>query len=206
MLDSASAGYAWATSDIPAQGIERAIDEAQAKGPQGTGEFLFDATTGILTAELGGVAVKWVSGRWVASGAKEAGKAVSPIVPGGGLAAHEAAGGHLLAKHVGQSEAQLLSRLSAEPKITGSSSFYDRTVAEKAVSQTLDMKRTEIANWLSGSANRLRLDHTLSNPVGISVARGASGAVDANSVRVILVRDSKISTGYKILTGFPTVP
>ncbi|MFV3404163.1 RNase A-like domain-containing protein [Pseudomonas sp. NY15463] len=206
LLDSASAGYAWATSDIPAQGIERAIDEAQAKGPQGTGEFLFDATTGILTAELGGVAVKWVSGRWVASGAKEAGKAVSPIVPGGGLAAHEAAGGHLLAKHVGQSEAQLLSRLSAEPKITGSSSFYDRTVAEKAVSQTLDMKRTEIANWLSGSANRLRLDHTLSNPVGISVARGASGAVDANSVRVILVRDSKISTGYKILTGFPTVP
>ncbi|WP_171031024.1 MULTISPECIES: hypothetical protein, partial [Pseudomonas] len=68
LLDSASAGYAWATSDIPAQGIERAIDEAQAKGPQGTGEFLFDATTGILTAELGGVAVKWVSGRWVASG------------------------------------------------------------------------------------------------------------------------------------------
>ena len=142
----------------------------------------------------------------VGGGPKEAGEVVSPIVPGGGLAAHEAAGGHLLAKHVGQSEAQLLSRLSAEPKITGSSSFYDRTVAEKAVSKTLDVNQTEIANWLSGSANRLRLDHTLSHPVGISVARGASGAVDTNSVRLILVRDSKIPTGYKILTGFPTVP
>jgi hypothetical protein len=141
-----------------------------------------------------------------AEGAKEAAKAVSPIVPGGGLAAHEAAGGHLIAKHVGQSEAQLLSRLSAEPKITGSSSFYDRTFAEKAVSQTLDMKQTEIASWLSGSANRLRLDHTLSSPVGISVTRGTSSAVDASSVRVILVRDSKMPTGYKILTGFPTVP
>ncbi len=112
----------------------------------------------------------------------------------------------MLAKHVAQSEVQLLSRLSAKPKITGSSSFYDRTVAERAVSQTLDMKQAEIANWLSGSASRLRLDHTLSNPIGISVARGASGAVDANSIRVILVRDSKIPTGYKILTGFPAVP
>lgn len=65
--------------------------------------------------------------------AKDAAKAVSTIVPGGGLAAHEAAGGHLIAKHVGQSEAQLLSRLSAEPRITGSSSFYDRAFAEKAV-------------------------------------------------------------------------
>lgn len=88
----------------------------------------------------------------------------------------------MIAKHVGQSEAQLLSRLSAEPKITGSSSFYDRAFAEKAVSQTLDVKQIEIANWLSGSANRLRLDHTLSDPVGISVTRGVSGAVDANSV------------------------
>lgn len=68
------------------------------------------------------------------------------------------------------------------------------------------MRQAEIASWLSGDANRLRLDHTLSSPVGISVARGASGAIDANSVRVILVRDSKLPTGYKILTGFPTVP
>ncbi|KRV73914.1 RNase A-like domain-containing protein [Pseudomonas citronellolis] len=155
---------------------------------------------------VGGGVGAAVKGAGEATVPKEAAKAVSPIVPGGGLAAHEAAGGHLIAKHVGQSEAQLLSRLSAEPKITGSSSFYDRTFAEKAVSQTLDMKQAEIASWLSGSANRLRLDHTLSSPVGISVARGASSAVDASSVRVILVRDSKMPTGYKILTGFPTVP
>lgn len=57
---------------------------------------------------------------------------------GGGLAAHEAAGGHLLLKHVGQSESQLMARLAAEPRITGSSSFYDRAVAESAVSDALD--------------------------------------------------------------------
>ncbi len=191
-LITAVRGAAQVTAKLPsaAKTVVNAIAEAPASGS-------WKAQAGALGD---------LSKLEVPGGPKEAAKAVSPIVPGGGLAAHEAAGGHLIAKHVGQSEAQLLSRLSAEPKITGSSSFYDRTFAEKAVSQTLDMKQTEIASWLSGSANRLRLDHTLSSPVGISVARGASSAVDASSVRVILVRDSKMPTGYKILTGFPTVP
>ena len=122
------------------------------------------------------------------------------------MAAHEAAGGHLLLKHVGQTESQLMNRLAAEPKITGSSSFYDRATAEGAVSNLLDAKHAEIGQWLSGSTNRLRLDHTFSEPVGISVSRGASGAIDVSSSRVILVRDPSFSTGYRILTGYPTKP
>ncbi len=45
------------------------------------------------------------------------------IVPGGGLAAHEGAGGHLLARHVGQTAAQLSSRLASEPGLKVASSF-----------------------------------------------------------------------------------
>ncbi|WP_225428125.1 putative Ig domain-containing protein [Dyella tabacisoli] len=131
----------------------------------------------------------------------------SPIVDGGGLQAHEDAGGHLLLKHVGQSEQDLLDRLAAEPNISGSSSFYDRAAAESAVSQTIDANQQAVTNWLSnGSSGRLRLDYSLSDPVGISVSRGATSAVDVNSARVILVRDSSMPTGYKILTGFPTKP
>ncbi|WP_258196906.1 RNase A-like domain-containing protein [Pseudomonas japonica] len=207
--DTSSAGAQMLWNGMPANTLSAsALGAVFGVSPESVDNVLsFTTATGELLVLSKSAGAGWSLVKAVdTSGAKEPGKAVSPIVPGGGLAAHEAAGGHLLAKHVGQSEEQLLSRLSAEPKITGSSSFYDRTVAEKAVSQTLDMNQTEIANWLSGSANRLRLDHTLSNPVGISVARGASGAVDANSVRVILLRDSKIPTGYKILTGFPTVP
>jgi hypothetical protein len=111
-----------------------------------------------------------------------------------------------LLKHVGQSEQSLLNRLSAEPNITGSSSFYDRAGAENAVSQLLDANQNSIANWLNGSGGRLRLDYSYPEPVGISVTRGASGAVDVNSARVILVRDPSMPTGYKILTGFPTTP
>ncbi len=35
------------------------------------------------------------------------------IVPGGGLQAHEAAGGHLIQRHVGQTDADLIARLNA---------------------------------------------------------------------------------------------
>lgn len=49
----------------------------------------------------------------------------SPIVDGGGLQLHENADGHLLQKHVGQTEPDLMARLANEPKISGSSSFYD---------------------------------------------------------------------------------
>ena len=130
----------------------------------------------------------------------------SPIVPGGGLVSHEVAGGHLILKHVGKTETQLFNRLTAEPRITGSSTFHNRASAESAVSQILDVKQPEITRWLSGSSNRLRLDHTLSESVGITVSRGASQAVDVSSSRVILVRDASLPTGYRIQTGFPTTP
>ncbi|WP_375055092.1 RNase A-like domain-containing protein [Zobellella sp. DQSA1] len=132
--------------------------------------------------------------------------AFSRIVPGGGLQAHENVGGHLLSKHVGQSEQALMNRLAAEPRISGSSSFYNRATAENAVSQVLDTNQAKITDWLNSSGGRLRLDHTLPDPAGISVTRGSADAVDVNSARVILVRDPSTPIGYKILTGFPTKP
>lgn len=132
--------------------------------------------------------------------------AFNRIVPGGGLQAHENANGHLLLKHVGQSEQELLKRLIAEPKISGSSSFYNRASAENAVSQVIDANQTRITNWLNGTGGRLALDHTLPDPAGISLTRGSADAVDVNSARVILVRDPSMPTGYKILTGFPKKP
>jgi hypothetical protein len=130
----------------------------------------------------------------------------SRLVDGGGLQMHEEAGGHLLLKHVGQTEQDLMTRLVNEPKIGGSSSFYDRATAENAISQLMDAKQFDISTWLSGTSNRLRIDTQLPSPVGISVARGATNAVNASAVKAVLVRDPSMSTGYKILTGFPTTP
>ncbi|BFG79429.1 hypothetical protein PTKU46_74620 [Paraburkholderia terrae] len=128
----------------------------------------------------------------------------SQLVEGGGLAAHEAAGGHLLLKHVGQSETQLLQRLANEPTITGSSSFYDRAVAESAISDSLAVKQPEISAWLASSKPQFKVEYTLPKDIGITVARGANGGVDTSSLRLILRRRPTMPSGYRVHTGFPT--
>ncbi len=57
----------------------------------------------------------------------------SPIAPGGGLAAHEAKGGHLLERHVGKTDEELVKRLEEQSYITGASTFYDRATAERLI-------------------------------------------------------------------------
>ncbi len=130
-------------------------------------------------------------------------KVSSPIVNNGGLAAHEAAGGHLLLKHVGQSEIQLIQRLVNEPGISGSSSFYNRASAESAISRTLDAKQAEINSWLSSSKPQMKIEYTLPENVGITIDRGMKNAVDTSNLQLILRRDSSFPTGYRVHTGFP---
>lgn len=106
-------------------------------------------------------------------------------------------------KHVGQSESQLLARLASEPKISGSSSFFDRAIAERAVAETLDANSGKISAWLASKSNRIGVDHTFGSLVGITVQRGASSASEVNSVYLRLVRDANLPTGYRIQAGFP---
>ena len=129
------------------------------------------------------------------------GGAFSEIALGGGLATHEAAGGHLLAKHVGQTEAQLLERLAQEPGITGSSSFYNRATAESVVSRTLAAKQAEIGAWLCGNKPQLKLKYSLPENVGRTVSKGVTGAVDSANLRLILRLDSSMPNGYRVHTG-----
>ncbi|SOQ00453.1 filamentous hemagglutinin N-terminal domain-containing protein [Pseudomonas syringae] len=71
---AAGSGVDWATSPIPAQGLERAGDKLLAQSDQQAGGLIFDVVSGLITAEIGGFAVKWVGGKWVqAEGAKEIG-------------------------------------------------------------------------------------------------------------------------------------
>ncbi|NJL28078.1 MAG: hypothetical protein HC897_09350, partial [Thermoanaerobaculia bacterium] len=77
--------------------------------------------------------------------------------PGGGLAFHEKAGGHTLARHVGKSDSDLLSRLADEPNISGASSFPSRDVAETAIGELLVANQSRIESWLRGSGERLVL-------------------------------------------------
>lgn len=127
-------------------------------------------------------------------------------VPGGGLQAHEDAGGHLIDRHVGKSEQWLVDRVRND-NISAASSFRDLPEAEYFVAQTLDEHSGAIDAWLDGKGgNRLVVDASFDATTGISVARGQNQAEDVFSVKVVLERSDRLDTGYRIITGYPSAP
>jgi RHS repeat-associated protein len=124
------------------------------------------------------------------------------LAPGGGLAAHEARGGHLLGKHLGKTDADLLARLTAEPKISAASTFETREVAERVVAETIDANQTAITNWLaSGNKNNLQLPYHGTDAIGRGILRGKTVSQAMTNAKVILKKDG--AGGYFILTGYP---
>uniref|UniRef100_A8GJ82 Filamentous haemagglutinin family outer membrane protein n=1 Tax=Serratia proteamaculans (strain 568) TaxID=399741 RepID=A8GJ82_SERP5 len=128
----------------------------------------------------------------------------SSIVPGGGLAAHEAAGGHLIDRHVGKTEAELLNRVSTG-NVKSASSFTDRATAEAVTSKAIDSNQAKINSYLSGSQKGyLEIDYQSNVPIGISVSRGSTNVSSVTNARIIIARDPSMPAGYKIITGYPT--
>src|SRR4030088_2863971 len=64
------------------------------------------------------------------------------------LSHDEAAGGHILRKHVGQTDEQLRGRLEQERHITGASTYTDRVAAEHAVGAAIARSQGRIQRWL----------------------------------------------------------
>ncbi|MGY4532622.1 filamentous hemagglutinin family protein [Pseudomonas sp. TE3786] len=55
----------WISSPIPAQSIERSLDDLATMSAANAGGLLFDSATGLLVAGVGGKLVSWVGGKWV---------------------------------------------------------------------------------------------------------------------------------------------
>ncbi|MGG3031924.1 ribonuclease YeeF family protein [Bacillus stercoris] len=130
----------------------------------------------------------------------------TPLAPGGGLAAHEAKGGHLIERHVGKTDGELFQRLIKDTKISGSSSFKDRATAEKVASSVLsDPKNiTKIKKWLSNPNSRRTLPVRYKGDgevLGRRVEKGSNVAKDATNATIVL---KKSKNGEFILTGYPT--
>jgi hypothetical protein len=89
----------------------------------------------------------------------------TPIVEGGGLQAHEGGvrNAHLIDKHVGLTDAQLVERANTpiqpkdptkppRPPPEAVSTFYDRTTAEVSASRTLAANDAAVREWLANGA------------------------------------------------------
>ncbi|MBD1381548.1 RNase A-like domain-containing protein [Metabacillus arenae] len=129
----------------------------------------------------------------------------SSLVPGGGLAAHELKGGHLIERHVGKTDEELLERLKSNPKITGSSTFKDRMTAEKVADTALiNPKNIEkIQKWLSDPNSRPTLLLRYKGDgeiIGRSVSRNSEVVENVTNAKIVLKKDNN---GSFILTGYP---
>lgn len=126
------------------------------------------------------------------------------LVPGGGLAAHEAAGGHTLAKHVGKSEAFLRNRLATEPRLRAASTFYDRQVAEECIYELIKSNPERLRAWLAGSRFQMKLTGTFPAAVGRLIPCDSATITDEYGTRVVLRRTKVLPTGYYIYTAMVT--
>ncbi|WP_209783395.1 ribonuclease YeeF family protein [Bacillus velezensis] len=126
----------------------------------------------------------------------------TPLAPGGGLAAHEAKGGHLIERHVGKTDEELLERLQINKKIRASSSFTDRPTAERVANETLIKHKKEIEEWLKSDVNDpLPLPYRGTEVIGRGVRKGSNEVKDMTNARIVL---KKNEDGSFILTGYPT--
>lgn len=120
----------------------------------------------------------------------------------GWLRAHEKPPGHTIREHVGRSDRDLLERLARRRRIPYSSSFKSERDAERLISSLLDSQRSEIRSWLRHGEGNKRLDEVLESVTGRTAFR--DGPVkDVFGIRVVLIRDSSMPEGFRILTSFP---
>ncbi|MFJ7637946.1 RNase A-like domain-containing protein [Peribacillus sp. NPDC097225] len=128
----------------------------------------------------------------------------SSLAPGGGLAAHEVKGRHLIERHVGKTDEELLERIKNNPRINGSSTFKDRAIAEKVVSTALSEinNKNAIKSWMSNSQSKsnLVLTYEGTEVIGRGVKRGSTTVENMSNARIILKKDGE---GNYILTGYP---
>lgn len=122
-------------------------------------------------------------------------------VPGGGLVAHEAAGGHTIEKHVGRSVEQMRHRIALEGREVVSS-FSDLATAERAVTSALTEHADSLATWLASGAKVKLLTYEAGEPLGTVVRAGRSGPQTGSTVRVVLMRDDEMPVGFHIKTAY----
>jgi len=129
------------------------------------------------------------------------------------LAEHEAAagsrlGGHTMARHVGQTDAQLLARVrtATRPGPRAVSTFADLATAERAITETLRANAAAVQAWSRSAAAGSKspeLEHVLGYVVGRGVQFGSTAVNDLSGVRIILKMESYNGKPFYILTAYP---
>ena len=118
------------------------------------------------------------------------------------LSQDERAGGHILRKHVGQSEEELRERLERERNITGASTYTDRQTAEHVVGAAIAQSEDRIQSWLNRDRHaNLVLDYDGTEPIGRTMNRGEVHSHPCTHALVVLKYGGP--NRYYVLTSYP---
>lgn len=121
------------------------------------------------------------------------------------LETHEKKGGHLLERHVGKTDKELIQRLN-QSKISGASTFTDRATAQQVVDAVLNDpdNQKKIQQWLtSNNGKNLALSYKGDKVIGRGVFKDSRQRVyNLTHALIILKKDG--AADYYILTGYPT--
>jgi len=119
------------------------------------------------------------------------------------LSQDEAAGGHVLRKHVGRTDDELRERLEQERNISGASTYTDRVTAERAIGAAIVQNQERIQRWLnrSGGHANLVLDYDFDQPIGRTLNRDENQPRPCSHAVVVLRYDPP--TSYHVLTSYP---
>jgi len=122
--------------------------------------------------------------------------------PARDLEQDEQAGGHILRKHVGQSEEDLRRRLRREENITGASTYTDRTTAEHVVGAAIAQSQDQIQSWLRQNRHpNLVLDYDGAQAIGRTMNRGEVHSRPCTHALVVLKYAG--ANRYYVLTSYP---
>jgi hypothetical protein len=118
------------------------------------------------------------------------------------LSQDEAAGGHVLRKHVGRTDDELRQRIERERNIAAASTYTDRSTAEHAIAAAIATSQDRIQRWLNRSGGRpnLVLDYDSKQPIGRTLNRGDTQSRPCSHAVVVL---KYAAPSYYVLTSYP---
>jgi len=109
-------------------------------------------------------------------------------------------GGHIILKHVGKTDPELIARLAAETNIPAASTFVDAAQGEGAVNALIRANSAKVWEWIAGGpAGQLDLAGAFSG--GRCIVRGTTTPVAGTGMELYLTGSG--GGAWHIITGFP---
>ena len=127
-------------------------------------------------------------------------------VPWGGVKAHEKDGRHLIRDHVGQDIKELKAQRKEKSNAPFVSSFTSQEIADRAALEVLANNYSQIQDWLQKAGRpKFRPESNCDFQTGYGITKLSNEVVYTNKAKLILVKDDKSLSGYRIITGYPAL-